>query len=281
MLVAEGLAYRHAGALEPALRGIDLGLADGEVVGLVGANDAGKSSLCLVLAGLAPRVIGGTLVGRIVLDGRDAAELAMHELAGLVGIVLDDPDTQRSGVARTVYEEVAFGPSNLAVGRAELLRRTEEAIELLGIGHLADRDPRQLSGGQQQLVAIASILAMQPRHLVLDEPTARLDPAGTQLVGDALRQLTGSGVSILIAEHKTDLLDGLADRMLVLDGGRIVHDGPAREVLADPSLPELGVSPPSRVRLEARLADAGVDATDLARALGAVRDMDTRRGPAR
>ena len=267
MLVAESLGYTHAGSSRPALTGIELTLADGEVVGLVGPNDAGKSSLCLVLAGLAPRVIGGTLQGRVLVDGEDAAALATHRMAVLVGIVLDDPDTQRSGVTRTVYEEVAFGPSNLAVGRDELLRRTDAAIELLGIGHLADRDARFLSGGQQQLVAIASILAMEPRHLVLDEPTARLDPAGTELVGDALRRLSESGVSILVAEHKTDLLAGLATRVVALDGGRIVLDGPAGQVLADPRLPELGVAPPARVRLEARLVDAGLDSTTIREAL--------------
>jgi energy-coupling factor transport system ATP-binding protein len=195
-----------------------------------------------------------------------------------VGIVLDDPDTQRSGVTQTVYEEVAFGPSNLGIGRGELLRRTERAIELLGIGHLADRDPRHLSGGQQQLVAIASILAMEPRHLVLDEPTARLDPAGTQLVGEALRRLADGGASILLAEHKTDLLDGLAGRIVVLDQGRVAIDGPALDVLADPRLPELGVSPPSRVRLERRFAAVGLDPAAIGAAVGGAA---ADRGPSR
>ena len=107
--------------------------------------------------------------------------------------MLDDPGTQRSGVARTVYEEIAFGPSNLALGRDEVLRRTDAAIELLGIAALAERDPRHLSGGQQQLVAIASVLAMGPRHLVLDEPTSGLDPAGTALVAGALERLARGG----------------------------------------------------------------------------------------
>jgi energy-coupling factor transporter ATP-binding protein EcfA2 len=279
MLTAEALSYRHAGATEPALRGIDLVLADGEVVGLIGANDSGKSSLCLVLAGLAPRVIGGALKGRVVVDGRDAAELPTHELASRVGIVLDDPDTQRSGVTRTVYEEVAFGPSNLAVGRAELLQRTDQALELLGIDHLADRDPRRLSGGQQQLVAIASILAMRPRHLVLDEPTARLDPAGTELVRAALRRLVGQGASILVAEHKTDLLDGLADRIVVLDGGRVELQGPASQVLDDPRLPELGVASPARVRLARRLVEVGLDSDIVRKALAGVQAVATSGEP--
>jgi energy-coupling factor transporter ATP-binding protein EcfA2 len=278
MLSAQNLTYRHAGATGPALREIDLTLADGEVVGVVGANDAGKSSLCLVLAGLAPRVIGGTLHGRIEVDGADAAVMAMHDLAGRVGIVMDDPNTQRSGVAGTVYEEVAFGPSNLAVARDELLRRTEAALDLLGLVGLADRDPRHLSGGQQQLVAIASILAMRPRHLILDEPTSGLDPAGTELVGVALRRLAETGVAILLAEHKTDLLDGLAGRVIVLDAGRIVLDGAAARVLADTRLPELGVAPPARVRLRARLAEAGLDEAPALAAVEDARGTDPQQG---
>ena len=267
MLVAEGISYRHAGALRPALRGIDLALPSGEVVGVVGANESGKSTLCLVLSGLAPRVVGGQLAGRLLVDGEDMTDLAIHQLAERVGIVFDDPETQRSGVARTVYEEVAFGPANLAVGRRELIERTEAALDLLGIRSLADRDPARLSGGQQQLVAIASILAMRPRHLVLDEPTSGLDPAGTALVGDALARLAASGVSVLLVEHKTDLIEAVADRVIVLAAGRVVIEGPAREVLSDPGLPGLGVAAPSRIRLRRRLAEAGLDTPQVLAAL--------------
>ena len=110
MLTLEAVTYRHAGAPRPSLRGMDLDVGDGEVVGVVGPNEAGKTTLCLVLAGLAPRVIGGTLGGRLLVDGTDAAGLAMHEMASRVGITFDNPTTQLSGVAATVFEEVAFGP---------------------------------------------------------------------------------------------------------------------------------------------------------------------------
>ncbi len=230
---------------------------------MVGANESGKSTLCLVLSGLAPRVIGGQLAGRVLLDGRDTGGLATHQLAELVGIVFDDPGTQLSGVAPTVYEEVAFGPSNLAVGRREVIERTEAVMDLLRIGSLASRDPARLSGGQQQLVAIASILAMRPRHLILDEPTAQLDPAGTALVAEALERLAASGVSVLLVEHKTDLIERLASRVVVLDGGRVAIEGPAAEVLSDARLPALGVAPPARVRLRGRLSAIGLDTSDV------------------
>jgi energy-coupling factor transporter ATP-binding protein EcfA2 len=162
-------------------------------------------------------------------------------------------------VAATVFEEVAFGPANLGVPRDELIARTAGALEALAIAHLAERDPARLSGGQQQLVAIASILALRPRHVVLDEPTAQLDPSGTALVGDALERLAGQGVSILVVEHKTDLLARVASRVVALDGGRVVLEGPAREVLADPALVDLGVTPPSDIRLRRALVAAGLD----------------------
>jgi len=258
MLVLDGLSYRHAGSSAPALRSVTLRLAEGEVLGLVGANESGKSTLCLVASGLAPRVVGGHVSGRITLDSEDMLELPRHEVASRVGIVFQNPATQLSGVAATVREEVAFGPGNLGVPLAELIARTDEALRALGIEALADRDPARLSGGQQQLVAIASSLAMRPRHLVLDEPTAQLDPAGTSLVGDAIARLAGSGSSILLVEHKTDLVARIASRVAVLDAGAIVLEGPAPSVLADPRLPRLGVPEPQHVRIRALAREAGL-----------------------
>jgi energy-coupling factor transporter ATP-binding protein EcfA2 len=129
----------------------------------------------------------------------------------------------------------------------------------LKLEHLVLRDPQRLSGGQAQLVGIASLLAMRPRHIILDEPTAQLDPAGTRLVGEALRALAETGTSLLIAEHKTDLLDGLCTRIVAIDGGRIVLDGATAVVFDDPRLAALGVEPPARPRLTRALAERGVD----------------------
>ena len=183
MLALESVTYRYAGAPRPSLHDVSLELREGEVLGLVGASEAGKTTLCLVASGLAPRTVGGTLTGRLVLDGADTAPLAMHHLAGRIGIAFASPTTQLSGVAATVYEEVAFGPMNLGVPRPELIARTEEALAALRIESLAERDPARLSGGQQQLVAIAGLLALRPAHLVLDGRTAEVlaDPRLTDL----------------------------------------------------------------------------------------------------
>jgi energy-coupling factor transporter ATP-binding protein EcfA2 len=257
MLTLKGVTYRYAGARSPSLYDLDLSLPDGEVVGLAGANEAGKSTLCLVASGLAPRAIRGSLSGIVAIDGDDVSDWPMYRMASSVGIAFQNPATQLSGVTETVFEEVCFGPMNLGTPKDELIRRAERALDALHISDLAGRPPEQLSGGQMQLVAVAGLLAMAPRHLVLDEPTAQLDPRGTRLVSDALIELAARGTSILIAEHKTDLLDRLCSRVIVLDGGRIALDGPAATVLADQRLPGLGVAQPARIQLERAMAGQG------------------------
>lgn len=258
MLRLDGVSYRYPGVRRPSLQGIDLELADGEVVGVVGPGEAGKTTLCLVASGLAPRSVGGTLSGRLLVDGKDMAERPIHELAARVGICFQNPATQLSQVADTVFEEVAFGALNLGLDRHEVAARTAAALAALGIDDLAQRDPRRLSGGQMQLTAVAGVLAMRPAHLVLDEPTAQLDPEGKRLVADALRRLAAEGTALLITEHDTDLLASLCARVVAIDGGAIVLSGPAADVLSDPRLDGLGVDAPARVRLGRSLAAAGV-----------------------
>jgi energy-coupling factor transport system ATP-binding protein len=253
-----GVSYRYPGYAREVLAGIDLAIGDGEIVGLVGPNEAGKSTLCLVASGLAPASIGGKLTGTLTIDGESMAGRPTHELAERVVVAFQNPNTQRSGIAATVFEEVALGPMNLGLGQAAVVERTREALALLRLEPIITRDPTRLSGGQAQLVGIASLLAMRPGHVILDEPTAQLDPAGTRLVGDALRALAERGSSLLIAEHKTDLLDEVCSRIVAIDGGRIVRDGPTREVFADPELEAMGVEPPARERLAAALAAAGL-----------------------
>src|SRR6187401_701616 len=225
MLTFDKVSYRYAGYARIVLHDIDLTLADGEIVGVVGANDAGKSTLCLVASGLAPGSIGGGLTGTVAIDGVSMAGKALHEFATRVGIGFQNPATQLSGVAGSVFEEVALGPMDLGLPARETVERTKAALATLGIEELAERAPRRLSGGQGQLVVLAALLAMRPPYLVLDEPTAQLDPEGTRLVGEALGRLAATGTGLLIAEHKTDLLADVCDRIVVIDGGRLVAAG--------------------------------------------------------
>jgi energy-coupling factor transporter ATP-binding protein EcfA2 len=261
----EAVQYGYAGGGGPVLDGIDLVLEPGRVLGIVGANDSGKSTLCLVAAGIAPATIGGRLEGRVTIDDMDTKAARPHEVAQRAGILFQNANTQLSGIAPTVWEEVAFGPRNLSLPLDEVIARVEAALDALGIAELAPRDPQRLSGGQAQLVALAAVLALRPAYLVLDEPTSQLDPEGTHLVGDALARTTErTGAGILIVEHKADLLELLAEDVAVLDRGRISLRGPGRDILADPAIEALGVSAPSRVRLQRAAQRAGVTLPELA-----------------
>lgn len=256
VLELRDVRYGYAGSARPVLDGVTLDLLPGRVLGLVGANESGKSTLCLVAAGLAPGSIGGRLEGSVRIGGTEVHDLRPHESAQRAGILFQNPMTQLSATVPTVYEEVAFGPRNLGLSIPEIVERVEAALAILGLEALAPRDPMRLSGGQAQLVALASVLALRPALLVLDEPTSQLDPAGTRLVGAALDGLAATlGTAVLIVEHKTALLAEIADEVAVLDGGTVVRRGPAQEVLADPLLADLGVDAPAAVRL-ARAAGA-------------------------
>ncbi len=260
VLTLQDVRYRYAGASAWALDGIDLAVAPGEVVGLTGANDAGKSTVCLVGAGLAPGAIGGRLEGTVLIDGTPSSELPSYLAAQRCGILFQNATTQLTGTTATVWEEVAFGPRNLGLEVEAIVERVAWALRLARVEHLSGRQPDRLSGGQAQLVALASFLALRPQILVLDEPTSQLDPAGTRLVGETLAGLArDSGTALLIVEHKTDLLESLCTRVLVLEAGRIVLDGPAAAVLADERLAGYGVEAPSRVRLARALRSGGLE----------------------
>lgn len=250
--------YSYAGASREVLAGVDLDVEAGRVVAIVGPNEAGKSTLCLVAAGLAPIVIGGRLDGSVVLAGDETAGLTSDQAAQRCGILFQNPATQLSGTTATVWEEIAFGPRNLGLDIGAIVERVDAAMATLAIANLADRDPQRLSGGQAQLVAFASVIALRPSLLVLDEPTSQLDPAGTRLVGEAIvRFAAETGTAVLLVEHKTGLIARIADEVAVLVAGRIVQRGPTADVLRDPSLEEHGVDPPPAVRLERAVAAAG------------------------
>ena len=220
-LELRGVSYRYAGYRRPAIEGIELRVDDGEVVGLVGPNEAGKSTLCLVGSGLAPASIGGELGGDVLVDGMSLRGLPIHELPGRVGIVFSNPAVQRSGIAETVFEEVAIGPVNAGLEVAATVARVRSALDAVGILGLAARRPDRLSGGQAQLVAIASMLALRPRALVLDEPVAELDPEGRGLVGEALGVLARAGTALLVAEHDLEFLGRIGARVVEIAGGRL------------------------------------------------------------
>ena len=261
-IVLSSARYRYAGSSSASLGPIDLTLERGRVLGVAGPNESGKTTLCLVASGLAPGVTGGKLDGGAAVDGAETATLRPYELAQRCGVLFQHAQTQLSQTTSTVFEEVAFGPCNLGLLVAEIADRVWQALRAVGIEELAPRDPGRLSGGQSQLVALAGVLALRPKYLILDEPTSELDPAGTALVAAAIVHAAREfRAGVLLVEHKTEVLAAVADEMVVLDRGLVALRGPAAEVLGDPRLAELGVEAPARTRLERRLRTAGLEWT--------------------
>ncbi|MBC7225059.1 MAG: ATP-binding cassette domain-containing protein, partial [Anaerolineae bacterium] len=239
----DGLSVRYG--RQAALRDLSLAWKPGEFLFLTGPSGCGKSTLCRCLGGLIPqRHPSAHMTGTVLVDGLDTRTVPLPAVVRRVGLVFQNPATQLFQI--TVREEVAFGPRNLGLAPREVARRVAEAADALGIGHLLDRRLDTLSGGEKQRVAIAAILAMGPRTLVLDEPTASLDVPGARAVLEALASLHRRGTTVVLAGHRTDEVSRLAGRTVLLERGRVVRDGPSAQVLAErPVLRRLGVRRPT------------------------------------
>lgn len=258
----QGLSYvyRGHGHHRPALRGVDLTIADGELVGLIGPSGSGKTTLVQHLNGLLRPTAGRIWVDGVELwaPGRDQAE-RLAEARRRVGLVFQFPEQQL--FADTVRDDIAFAPRNQGLSEEDVARRVREAMERVGLPQeLADRSPFSLSGGQMRRAAIAGVLAMQPRTLVLDEPTAGLDPRGRAELMACLRRLhEEDGITVILVTHDIDDLAALVRRVVVLREGRIVADGPSEQVLTDPQLlASCGLRLPAVAELMAELRRRGI-----------------------
>lgn len=244
MLRVTNLTYQYPDTSHPVLKGISFGLEKGQVLLVAGGTGAGKSTLCYALAGFVPHFFNGDIEGDVTLAGRSMRESVLGEWVKDVGLVLQNPFNQISGARMTVFEEVAFGLENLGVPREEMGERVRAVLAQLEIDHLAERSPYALSGGQQQRVAIASVLAMRPELLVLDEPTAQLDPEGTAEVFAVVRGLAERGTTVVMATHQLAEVAPFVTHTLVLHQGEMVRFGTADEILRDTALAQFGVEPP-------------------------------------
>ena len=233
-LIFEGVSHRYAPAGRPALANVDLAVDEGELVLLIGESGSGKSTLLRAALGLVPHFHGGELRGRVRVAGLDTRRHRPGELARHAGLVFQDPEAQV--VMSHVMAEAAFGLENLGVAPSEIHPRARAALEMVGAAHLAARTTRTLSGGERQRVAIASVLAMGPRVLLLDEPTSQLDPAAAdELVRTLVDLRDRHGIAIVVAEHRTERLFDVADRIVAMRAGAIEVDAApplARQALA-------------------------------------------------
>ncbi len=238
MIEFDQVTVTYADATRPVLAGVDLRIEEGELALVVGRTGVGKSTLLGAINGLVPHFTGGTLAGRVVVDGRDTRTHPPRELADVVGVVGQDP--MAGFVTDTVEEELAYGMEQLAVGPDTMRKRVEETLDLLGIADLRGRGLHQLSGGQQQRVALGSVLTAHPRIVVLDEPTSALDPTAAEEVLAAVTRLVHDlGATVVLAEHRLERVVQYADRVI-----EVHHDGSVTSGAPDRMLASTEVAPP-------------------------------------
>ncbi len=238
----DSLSFSYPGAPTAALCDIRLKVAPGELIGLVGANQAGKTTLCYALSGIVPLYYRGTFSGSVRINGAETRRLSISQLAREVGLVMQHPIRQFSGMRFTVFEEAAFGLENLGFPRELIEIRVSEALTMVGLAEFAARSPFQLSGGQQQRLVIASVIASATGILVLDEPTTFLDPQGAQHVFDILKRLKDSGTTVIVAEQNLEWLAIHADRIVLLRNGKILLEGPPADILPSSTFLEGGLA---------------------------------------
>lgn len=202
----------------PILKGVDLGIDKGEIITVIGLSGCGKSTLCYCICGIIPHVIEGELSGEVLLHGEEAKDRRLPELSLKVGIVFQNPETQL--FSPTVEDEIAFGPENLCLSRQEISKRIDDSLSIVGMQDHRARHPHKLSGGEKQLIAIASVIAMQPDILIFDESLSQIDKQGSIRIKKVIRDLRDMGKSIMMVEHDLKNLD-MADNVYLLDSGRV------------------------------------------------------------
>ncbi len=251
------LSFRYPDSPNPAVRDVSLEVGEGEVVLLAGPSGCGKSTLLRCINGLIPHMYQGDYKGSVSVAGLTVAETPMSALAQKVGLLFQNPENQI--FMFSVERDIAFGLQNLSVPREEMRSRVDETMRFLGITALAQRAPHELSDGQKQRTAIAGVIAMRPRLIILDEPTSLLDPKTALEVVSLIEKLNRElGITFIVVEHRLELLIPIAHRLVVMDAGAKVMDGTPQEVLADGRAEGYGVGIPPVAKLYNALSRDGI-----------------------
>lgn len=260
----DDVSFSYGHEAQNALDHVSLAIEKGEFVGVIGPSGAGKSTLAAVMSGAIPHHYTGQLFGATLVDDRDTCEITLTDISRVVGSVLQDIDAQM--VASIVEDEMLFGLENFGIPHDQIEERISQTLTTVGISDLRHREIATLSGGQKQKVAIAAIIAMAPNVLVLDEPTAALDPASSTLVFDTLRQINREhGITVVVIEQKVALLSKYCSRVLVMEDGKLAFDGEPHQVFAHASeLRQMGVDSPRVARIANSLAEVGLLPSDQA-----------------
>jgi energy-coupling factor transporter ATP-binding protein EcfA2 len=257
---ARNLSFKYAGAEAPSMENVSISIEKGEFVILTGPSGCGKTTLCRCLNGLIPNFYSGDLTGDLEVDGLNVSGKTTAELASHVGFVFQNPENQLFSLS--VERDVGFGLENMGVPREEAIERVQWAMRATGIFDLREKAPYELSGGQQQRAAIAGILAMRPKILVLDEPTSFLDPKSAEEIVAVIAKLSHDiGLTTLLVEHRLDIVSRYANRVIVMDRGRVELNGAPSEVYNDRAR-LIGVGLPRVTMLFHLLRTEGFDVTN-------------------
>jgi len=243
-VIIKNLSYQYPLGDENALEDISLKINKGDFLGIVGPNKAGKSTLCKSLVGLVPHFYNGDFSGEILIDDLNTKNHSISQISLKVGLVFQNPFNQISGAKLTVYDEVAFGLENIGLPREKMIERIDYYLKLMDIYDQRASNPFEISGGQMQRLAIASIMAREPDVFVLDEPTSQLDPQGSKEVFNAIHKLSQKDLTVIIVSQKMERLAKYTDNILLLNQGRVIDYDKKEKIFARDDLEELGVRPP-------------------------------------
>jgi len=255
MINFKDVSFRYSKDQNYVLHDITFNVKKGEFLGISGPSGSGKSTLCLMMNGIIPKTIEGEFSGEVYIDGEDIAEKEIYEISEKLGLILQNPESQLFSM--TVEEELAFGPENLGIKREEIGDRISWALELVGMERFRDAFPYQLSGGEKQKIAIASLLTMKPEILVLDEPTSNLDPKSRIEIFKIVQKLNKKGMTVVVVEHETNFISS-ADKILILNEGEIVRYGTPKEIFREADfLKGIGIRVPEIVEFSNYLLKDG------------------------
>lgn len=256
-IVLENVSFKYSTSEKETIKNVSFTVKRGDLCAIIGANGSGKTTICNIIRGFIPNFYTGDFEGDVLIEGENIKNNNIGMLGLKIGFVFQNPFVQISGSKDTVFEEVAFGLENLGVPVEEIYNRVNETLKLVQIDNLRDKNPFELSGGQKQRVALASILAMDPQVFVIDEPTSQLDPQGTEDIFKIIKLLKERGKTIILVEHKIEMIAEYADQIIVLNDGQMVMNGLPKEVLSNEELLQYNVNLPQYSILGIELKKSG------------------------
>lgn len=262
VIEVKNFSFTYKNAKRKAVNDVSFTVKKGEFLGIIGPTGAGKTTLCRGITGIVPQIFPGRFEGEILVQGKPAQDYTIAELAGIIGYVHQDAESQL--LMTNIEKEIVFPLENLGIPREEIKERLERALRLVHLEQYRNRHPYYLSGGQRQRVVLATALAMNPDILILDEATSEIDPLGAEEIMAVARELNEMGKTIIMIEHNMEEMALHADRIIVLEDGVKLAEGPAKQILADKEMTaKLDLYPPEVTQLALALLKKGIELDDI------------------